>query len=112
MRYPSLILKRHCKTELTAHLEHERVNEGGEPEASVVWTGKCNYQSQAHKVYTDQKVWVDVTATCLIPGDIAPEVAVISAGTAEVFGEKRKIVVGAKLRNPDGSVNYTRLELE
>lgn len=112
MKYPCLVLERHCKTDLVANFESERISEDGDPIIAVNWAGKCNYQSRAHKVYTDQKVLVSVSGTCLIPGDIAPEIAVISSGTAEVFGEVRRIAAGAKLRNPDGTVNYTRLELE
>ena len=47
----------------------------------------------------------------MFDGDIAPDMAVISGGTVEVFGEKRRIERGMKARNPDGSVNYTRLEV-
>lgn len=112
MKFPCLILEKFCKTELSLILETEGVSEEGAPISSAEWSGKCNYQSQAKKVYTDKKVWVAVTGTCLIPGDVAPNLAVISSGTATLFGETRKIVSGAKLRNPDGSVNYTRIEVE
>lgn len=112
MNFPCLILDKFCKTELSLMIDTNGVNEDGEPIPSVKWSGKCNYQSQAKKIYTDKKVWVAVTGTCLIPKDIAPDLAVIASGTATLFGETRKIVSGAKIRNPDGSVNYTRIEVE
>ena len=58
-----------------------------------------------------KKKTVEITGTAMFDGDIAPDMAVISGGTVEVFGEKRRIERGMKARNPDGSVNYTRLEV-
>lgn len=97
MKFPDLVLKKFCKTDLSLAIETEGISEDGEPVTSIEWTGKCNYQSQAKKVYTDKKVWVAVTGTCLIPGDIAPSLAVISSGSALLFGEKRKIVAEQSL---------------
>ena len=47
----------------------------------------------------------------MIPGDIAPGISVISDGEVKVFEGKRNIYKVEKARNPDGTVNYTKLEL-
>ena len=52
-----------------------------------------------------------IEGTILIPGDIAPGISSISSGEVEVLGIKRNIYKGEKARNPDGTVNYTKLEL-
>jgi len=54
---------------------------------------------------------VEITGSVLFPGDICPELPVISGGTAEVFGVVRRVQQGMKARNPDGSVNYTEVLL-
>ena len=77
----------------------------------TVDSGKCNYQDKARTVLTAQKNLVQITGTALFPGDICPELPVISGGSAEIFGMKRRIEQGTKVRNPDGSVNYTEVML-
>ena len=47
----------------------------------------------------------------LIPGDIAPDLPVITKGDITVFGVTRHIYKGTKCRNPDGTVNYVRLDV-
>jgi hypothetical protein len=46
----------------------------------------------------------------LFDGDIAPELDVLT-GAVEICGGCRIIYRGSKCRNPDGTVNYTKLEL-
>ena len=60
---------------------------------------------------TAEKKMVQITGTALFPGDICPGLAVISGGSVELFGVKRRIEQGTKARNPDGSVNYTEVLL-
>ena len=52
-----------------------------------------------------------ITGSALFPGDICPELPVISGGTVTIFGVKRKIQEARKARNPDGTVNYTEVLL-
>ena len=72
---------------------------------------KCNYQDKAKTVLTAEQKLVRIEGTVLIPGDIAPEIFSISSGEVEVLGIKRNIYKGEKARNPDSTVNYTKLEL-
>ena len=62
-------------------------------------------------MWTDEKKLVQITGTALFPGDIAPDWPSLSGGTVTVFGEVRRINQGSKGRNPDGTVNYCRLEV-
>ena len=110
-KWPCLILPQFCKTEITVVVESEELNENGTPKTLLKWTGKCNYQDKAKRVFTSNKVLVDVSGVCLIPGDIAPDMAVIPNGKVTVYGVERELVQGTKARNPDGSVNYTELEI-
>lgn len=111
MKYPCLIDKRLCRTEIHVEIDPGGVDKYGQPFEFVVYDGKCNYQDKAKTILTEEKKLVEVTGTALFPGDIAPELPVISGGIADIFGVQRRIVQGTKARNPDGTVNYTELEL-
>lgn len=111
MRYPCLVPKRLCKTKIHIEIEKEGLNDYGEPLEPVVFDGTCNYQDKARKVLTAEKKIVEITGSALFPGDICPELPVISGGDAYVFGVKRRIQQGTKARNPDGTVNYTEVML-
>lgn len=111
MRYPCLVPKRLCKTDIRLELEPEGINEYGEPLPAFAYSGKCNYQDKAKTVLTAEKKLVEITGTALFPGDICPELPVISGGSAVVFGAKRRVLQGKKARNPDGSCNFTEVLL-
>lgn len=111
MKYPCLVDKRFCKTEVHVEIEPEGLDVYGRPLPSTVYDGKCNYQDKTKTILTAEKKLIEVTGTALFPGDIAPELPVISGGMVTIFGVERRIVQGTKARNPDGTVNYTGLEL-
>lgn len=111
MKYPCLVPKRLCKTDIHLELEREGINKYGEPLEGFVYDGKCNYQDKAKRILTAEKKLIEITGTALFPGDICPELPVISGGTAQLFGVERRIQQGEKARNPDGSVNYTEVLL-
>ncbi len=111
MKYPCLVPKRLCKTDISLELEQEGISEYGEPLDSVSYSGKCNYQDTAKTVLTAEKKLVEISGSALIPGDICPELPVISGGKATVLGAERRILQGRKGRNPDGTVNYTEVLL-
>lgn len=111
MIYPCLVPERLCKTEITCLFDREDVTEYGEPIKAVTYSGKCNYQDKARQVLTFEKKVIQITGTALFPGDICPDLPVISGGEAVIFGEKRRIEQGRKARNPDGTVNYTEVLL-
>ena len=111
MKYPCLVTKRLCKTDIFVEIDQEGLNEYGEPLKPVEYSGKCNYQDKAKTVLTTEKKLIEITGTALFPGDIYPDLPVISGGSAVIFGAKRRILEGRKARNPDGTVNYTEILL-
>lgn len=111
MKYPCLVPKKLCKTDISLELEREGISEYGEPLSSIVYIGKCNYQDTAKTVLTPEKKLVEITGTALFPGDICPSLPVISGGSAVAFDVKRRVLQGRKARNPDGTVNYTEVLL-
>ena len=111
MKYPCLVPKRLCRTDIFLEIEREGLTEYGEPLPAVRYTGKCNYQDKAKTILTAEKKLVQITGTALFPGDICPDIPVISGGTATVFGAERRILQGMKARNWDGTVNYTEVLL-
>lgn len=111
MVYPKLVRKENCKTDIQVVLYGEGTTEDGEPIIALDTNLKCNYQDKAKRVLTAEKVIIQLTAKAYFVGDIAPDLAVISGGQVTVFGETRSIYQGTKVRNPDGTVNFTELEV-
>ena len=111
MKFPCLVNPRICQTPITVRLYEETSSEDGEPVQALTFSGLCNYQDTAKSILTADKRLVQITAQAFFVGDIAPVLSDISDGEVEVFGTVRKITNGMKARNPDGTVNYTRLDL-
>ena len=109
--YPCLVPKWACTTDIHVTIYSEGLNENGGPEVAFDGDLRCNYQDGAKTVIDKEQKYVQLSGTALFRGDIAPGVAVISGGTVTVFGETRNILQGMKARNPDGTVNYTRLDI-
>ena len=111
MRYPDLVRQQDCKTQISIHLHADGIDEDGAPIEGATITTLCNYQGNSRKYYNEKHQLVELSGTALLRGDIAPELNEITGGTAEIFNETRRIYRATKARNPDGSVNYTKLEL-
>lgn len=111
MKYPCLVPKRLCRTDIHVRLESEGINNQGEPERVLELDLKCNFQDKAKTIFTTEKKMIHVTGCAMFPGDIAPEFPSLSGGTVIVFGEERRIAQGMKARNPDGTVNFCQLEV-
>ena len=111
MKYPCLVPRRFCKTEIHVHLESEELTNLGKPKYTAELDLTCNFQDRAKTILTAEKKLVQVTGTALFPGDIAPDMPSLCGGTVTVFGEERRIAQGPKNRNPDGTVNYCTLEV-
>lgn len=111
MKYPSLVPDFVCKIPVSVTLFADELDENGAPVPVFAYEGRCNYQDSAERVYTDDKHFVRLTGKALFNGDICPELAVIPGGETVIFGETRQIFKGTKARNPDGSVNYTEIQL-
>ncbi len=111
MKFPCLVPAWVCKTDIEVCIEQEGVNKYGEPLETIKWTGKANYQDKGKTVLTAEKKLIQLSGCALIPGDIAPDIPVISGGTIKIYGVERYIYEGTKARNIDGTVNFTRLDV-
>lgn len=111
MKYPCLVPKAVCVTPVTVEIQREGSSRG-EPLEPVILEAVCNYQDSARTVWTADKKQIQLSGKAYMPGDICPEIPVISGGYITVNGARRKLYKGTKARNPDGSVNYTMLEVE
>lgn len=111
MRYPCLVPKSVCKTDIKVVIYGEGLSETGAPLIAFENNLKCNYQDRAYTKLTAEQKLVTLSAKAYFHGDICPELPTISGGTVAVFGVNRTIYQGTKARNPDGTVNYTLLEL-
>ena len=129
MKFPSLVKNQFCKTPVEVTIYGEGLTEDGAPDvlfecrelfpsndlypSDTLHGGcvYCNLQNKAKTVMTAQKKIVQVNGILLVPGDIIPNSSTISSGFVVIDGVKRDIVQGIKVRNPDGTVNYTELDV-
>lgn len=111
MKYPKLVPERLCKVPIKVHLESEEISNLGEPSKVLDLELLCNYQDKAKTIFTAEQKLITITGSAMFDGDIAPDFATLSGGTVEIFGVIRRIEQGMKARNPDGTVNYTRLDV-
>lgn len=112
MRFPNLVPASFCRTPITVTIYGEGLTEDGAPVEIFHGDLLCNFQQGNRTVFTDeQKIPQSVNAIALFNGDFCPEVNSISGGIVVVFERERRILSGQKWRNPDGTVNYTRLDL-
>lgn len=111
MKYPKLVPSKVCKTPINLRIDSDEIGEYGESECLVNLDTTCNFQSSSKRIYTSQDTYIQLTATALFDGDIVSTEGNISSGTATVFGREYRIYSISKLRNPDGTVNYTKVEL-
>lgn len=110
MKYPSLVSQRVCTTAIRVYVG-TGIDRDGAPARKLVFDGMCNYSEKFRQVISADRQLVELAATALIPGDIAPGREL--AGTVEVAGSGgvRTIYRASRARNPDGSVNFVQLEL-
>lgn len=111
MKYPCLVPKRLCKTDIALVLHEEGVSESGGPIVAAELSLKCNYQDSSKMIMDTEQKLIQISGIAMFTGDICPELPVISGGIATIFGKERTILQALKVRNPDGSVNYTELRL-
>lgn len=111
MRWPSLVRGFAASTQVSAAIEAGGFDEDGAPVEAATWSGKANWQDTARRVFQTDRGEDVATATLYIDGDALPDVARIAGGTVSALGLEWRIVAGTRARNPDGTVNYTRLEL-
>lgn len=112
LKWPQLVPPQACCTPITVRLQ-TGLNLDGSPKRETVYEGKCNYSERSRQVVNAERQLIQLNACALIPGDIAPgrdisgEVVIHGAGAETV----RVIYSASRARNPDGTVNFTQLEL-
>lgn len=116
MEFPALILTHFCNETLqTVCINGEGLTEDGGPIEHIYSNIKCNYQDKAKTVYKDEdgdRKIVEITGSVYIDGNPFTEDDVISGGYVLINGKRREIYRGTKARNPDNTINHTRLELK
>ncbi|NLJ65670.1 MAG: hypothetical protein GX337_09880 [Christensenellaceae bacterium] len=90
---------------------HGGLGDDGGPEEVGRWKGLVNFSEKARRVQDKDGQWVKLAGVIHVKGDILPGVQ-FTEGTAKIEDfPARKIIGYSRPRNPDGSVNHTRLEL-
>lgn len=107
--WPSLVPPTVCTTPCLVVLTNGE-GEDCTPVVAVTLETTCNWQDAPRQVLDAERRLIQLSGTALFTGDIAPSVNVL-AGTVEIYGASWTIHKGTKCRNPDGSVNFTKLEL-
>lgn len=135
MKYPKLVPQKLCNAE--AHIVFfGGLNMEGEEERIGEFNGRCNLSSKTRHTVTEDKRIITVEAVMLFDGDIIPyfsnptgEISISETFPLEcedgayleteskcVFsviaqGKPYRIFRITKERNPDGTVNFTRVEV-
>ena len=111
MKFPCLVDKRFCKTPIKVSIDSTELNEDGELTQSLELATTCNLQMGARVSLTKDKEKIELSGVALFIGDLCPTMPVIASGTATINGQEYSINKGTKNYNPDGTVNFTALEL-
>lgn len=111
MRFPCLVDRKFCKTPVEVVINTDEMNEDGELAEAFRANVLCNLQMGAKVSLTKDKERIELSGVALFIGDLCPTIPVISSGTVTVDGREYSINKGAKNYNPDGTVNFTSLEL-
>ena len=104
--YPKFADVTPCEITLSGGL-----SEDGESTVLESWSGKVNFSEKAKRIQDKDGRWVQLSGVIHVGGDILPGV-IFTEGTVAIEGYPIRTIVGyARPRNPDGTVNHTRLEL-
>ena len=111
MRFPCLVDKRFCNTPVDVSIDTNELSEDGELQDAFRISTKCNLQMGAKASFTKDKEKIELSGLALFIGDLCPGMPVIASGSVTINGNIYGINKGTKNLNPDGTVNYTTLEL-
>lgn len=109
MRFPELVPDRVCTTFCIVY-RTDGLNRDGSKKKTAVFEGKCFYSEKAKQKLDAEKQLIVLSGEALFNGDIAPDSPKID-GYVQINDTEYRIYGSEKAKNPDGTVNYTRLEL-
>ncbi len=109
MKYPKLVPDRVCTTDCIVY-RTDGINRDGSKKCTIVFEGKCFYSEKSKQKLNADKQLITLSGTALFNGDIAPDSPIID-GYVDISGCEYKIYGSEKAKNPNGTVNYTKLEL-
>lgn len=110
MKFPELVPKRVCTIPVKVY-RTDGLNRDGSPKQKIIFEGKCFFSEKTKQRITAEKQIITLSGEALFNGDITPDTDIIEGEIQVLSGVRRKIYASQKCRNPDGTVNYTRLEL-
>ena len=111
MKFPCLVDKRFCNTPVMVSIDSTELNEDGELANACGIITKCNLQMGARVSMTKDKEKIELSGIALFIGDLCPDIPIIASGSVVLGDNTYSINKGTKNLNPDGTVNYTTLEL-
>lgn len=107
--FPKLVRK----AETSAHIKLSSAvpNEFNEREVVLDGDFHVNFQAGCGVVFSEDKQKIQLSGVLLIDGDICPDYDTPVCGTVTIGAARYDVLRVQKWRNPDGSVNYTRIEV-
>lgn len=111
MKYPKLVPDKVCTTNVRI-VKTGGLNRDGSPKETEIFNGKCFHDEKSFQKLNADKQLITLSGKLFLNGDIAPDSDIIS-GNVEIEGSKEARIINSsyKGKNPDGTVNYTMLEL-
>lgn len=97
------------KTDVEVVIYSDETSMTGKPVEILNKKFECNYQSVNIKNSSELERSRGVNAVILIKGNIFKNDNLSCGGYVKAFGIKADIVDVSLVRNPDGTVNYTRI---
>lgn len=99
-------------TPATITLAGEGMNEDGVPNQAIEWSGNVNFSEKARRIQNADGLWVNLSGVVHVKGDILPGV-ISKTGTVQIKGYEQSFTIISinRPRNPDGTVNHTRIEV-
>jgi len=88
----------------------EGMTSGGAPNVIATYDGYCTFSEKLKTIRGKDGEYLELIATCSIGCDIAPSAKKIS-GSAVINSVTYKVHSAKRLRNSDGTINHTELEL-
>lgn len=85
----------------------------GDDEILLTWEGKVNWSEKSQKVQDKDGNWIKLSGVIHVEGDLLDGIEDdVTGGRVTIAGfVDREINAISRPRNPDGSVNHTRIEV-